>query len=178
MPARKCGANWPGLGPLFAAALLAFFSQAAWAGRVHPELDAQLSALPPGQAISVIVEMSNQADPVAAAASAPQGQRMARRRAVRDRLQILANQDQAAILALLTREQSLGNVQRLRRFWVFNGLAVTASEAVIRRLAERADVREIRPDSPIPVPPPIRLAAIPHSAASVTPVPDNASSSI
>jgi len=165
---RGRGANLNILAPLFAAALLVFFSQAAWAGRVHPELEAQLSGLPPGQAISVIVEMSNQADPVAAAASAPRGQRMARRRAVRDRLQILANQDQAAILALLTREQSLGNVHRVRRFWVFNGLAVTASEAVIRRLAARADVREIRPDSLIPPPSPIRLAATPHSAASVT----------
>ena len=167
-PARRLGANLNVLGPLFAAALLVFFSQAAWAGRVHPELDAQLSALPPGQAISVIVEMSNQADLVAAAASAPQSQRTARRRAVRDRLQILANEDQAAILALLTREQSLGNVHRLRRFWVFNGLAVTASEAVIRRLAARADVREIRPDSLIPAPSPIRLAATPHRAALVT----------
>jgi len=116
-PARRRGANLNVLGPLFAAALLVFFSQAAWPERVHPELDAQLSTLPPGQAISVIVEMFEPGGSGSRRRQRAAEPRMARRRAVRDRLQILANEDQAAILALLTREQSLGNVHRLRRFW-------------------------------------------------------------
>ena len=36
--------------------LLLGFSQPAWAGRVHPALESQLGALPPGGTISVIVE--------------------------------------------------------------------------------------------------------------------------
>ena len=137
------------------AASLLIFSQAAWAGRLTPELEAQLNALPPGGTLSVIVEMVTQADPVAAADTAPRRQRLARKRAVRDVLQMVATHDQAAVLAFLGQERSLGNVQRLRPFWVFNGLAVTASEAVIRRLAARPDVWEIRPDASPPTAVPV-----------------------
>ncbi|MGH7324856.1 MAG: hypothetical protein ACREJ9_09425, partial [Candidatus Rokuibacteriota bacterium] len=112
---------------VFAASLL-IFSETAWAGRLHPELDAQLNALPPGGTLSVIVEMVAQANPVAAAATAPRGQRLARKRAVVDALRDVANQHQGSIRALLVREQSLGNVQRAVPFWVINGLAVTATE--------------------------------------------------
>jgi subtilisin family serine protease len=59
-------------------------------------------------------------------------------------------------------------VQRVRPFWVFNGLAVNATEAVIRRLAARPDVWEIRPDRTIRRPNPIRPAATAGPSASVS----------
>ncbi|MGH2357403.1 MAG: S8 family serine peptidase, partial [Candidatus Limnocylindria bacterium] len=150
------------------AASLLLFTQAAWAGRLTPELEAQLKALPPGGKLAVIVEMWAQADPHAAAASAPRGQRVARKRAVRDSLQILANQDQVSIRALLAREQTLGNVHRMVPFWVINGLAVTATEPVIRRLAARPDVWEVRPDAAIRAPRPVRPAAVPGPSAALS----------
>src|SRR5262245_24823999 len=76
------------------AASLVVFSQAAWAGRLHPEVEAQLRSLPPGGTLSVIIEMATQADTAAAARSAPRTQRLARKRAVVDALRNLANQHQ------------------------------------------------------------------------------------
>jgi hypothetical protein len=118
----------------------------AWAGRVHPTLEAQLSLLPAGGELRVIVEMATQADAAAVSASAPKGPRSVRARAVVDALRDVANRSQGPVLALLAREQSLGNVHSVVPLWVFNGLAVTATESVIRQLAARADVWEIRPD--------------------------------
>src|SRR3989304_5682066 len=99
----------------------------AGAGGLHPAVDAQLRAPPPGDPLSVIVEMTDQADPRAAAALHPRHARTARLHAVRDALQQLANLRQGAIRANLLREQSLGNVRRMVPLWIFNGLAVTAT---------------------------------------------------
>jgi subtilisin family serine protease len=137
----------------------------AGAGRVHPRLETQLGALPPGATLPVIVEMVVQADPGAAAASAPPRQRRLRARAVVDALRDVANRHQASIRAALAREQALSNVRRVVPLWVFNGLAITATEPVIRALAARPDVWEVRPDAVIAAPPPVRLA----SAATPTP---------
>ncbi|MBI3030250.1 MAG: S8 family serine peptidase [Candidatus Rokubacteria bacterium] len=138
----------------------------AGAGGLHPALDAQLRALPPGDTLSVIVEMADQADPAAAAALHPRYARTARLQAVRDALQQLANLRQGAIRAHLLREQSLGKVRRMVSLWIFNGLAVTATEPVIRALAARPDVREVRPDALIPMPAPRPAAAGPAADAS------------
>jgi subtilisin family serine protease len=146
--------------------VILFSGPLAWAGRLHPELEAQLKALPPGGTLPVIVEMLDQADPAAAAATAPPGQRRLRIRAVVDALRDHANQRQGPVRALLARERAQGNVQRVVPFWVFNGLAVTATEPVIRRLAARADVFEIRPDAVIPAPPVVQPTATPGPGAS------------
>ncbi|MFZ1058350.1 MAG: S8 family serine peptidase, partial [Candidatus Rokuibacteriota bacterium] len=138
----------------------------AGAGGLHPAVDAQLRALPPGNTLSVIVEMTDQADPRAAAALHPRHARTARLHAVRDALQQLANLRQGAIRAHLLREQSLGNVRRMVPLWIFNGLAVTATEPVIRALAGRPDVREVRPDALIPMPAPRPAAADPAAEAT------------
>ena len=142
--------------------------QGATAGRLHPDLDAQLQALPPGGTLPVIVEMFAQVDPMAAAQTAPRGQRRMRLQAVVDALRDVSAQRQAPVLAMLAREQALGTVKRVKPFWVFNGLAVTATEPVIRRLAARFDVWEIRPDSVIPPPPAIQPTAAPGTGGSAS----------
>src|SRR5688500_7604645 len=78
-----------------------FASPAAWAGRVHPELEAQLKLLPAGGTLPVIVEMLDQADPRAAAATTPRGQRQQRIQAVVDALRDHANLRQGPVRALL-----------------------------------------------------------------------------
>ena len=145
-----------------------FCAPAAEAGRVHPELEARLQALPAGGRLPVIVEMLVQTDPAAAAATAVPGPRHLRTRAVVDALRDHANQHQGPVRALLARERAQGNVTRVVPLWIFNGLAVTASEPVIRRLAARADVWEIRPDAVIPAPPVPQPAATPGPGATAS----------
>ena len=147
-------------------ALIALASEPAWAGRIHPRLESELAALPTGGELRVIVELATQADATAAAAATGRATRRVRTKAVVDALRDVANQRQGPVRALLAREQALGNVRRVVPLWIFNGLAVTANEAVIRRLAARPDVWEIRPDTVIPPPPLIQPMATPGPSAS------------
>ena len=165
---HRCGSRLALLVAWALAAGLVFFSQEARGGQVHPDLEPELSALPPGGTIPVIVEMSKQANPAVAAATVPRRQRVARRRAVRDALEMLANQDQTGVRALLAREQGLGSARRVIPFWVINGLSVHATEPVIRRLAARSDVKEVRLDRSIRGPRPLQPAAGPAPTTSTT----------
>lgn len=124
------------------------------AGTLRPDLEAQLDSLPPGARLPVIVVLEEQANPAAAAAAAPAFQRRARGRAVVAALRGTASRTQGPVLAMLGREQAAGAVSRITPFWVFNGVAVTATAPVIRALAKRNDVREVRRDAPIPPPVP------------------------
>jgi len=81
-------------------------------------------------------------------------------------LQALASQTQGGLLALLAQEQSQGRVQRFRPLWIFNGVAVTATEPVIRALASHPDVWEVRPDRQIPPPAPLPAGSVTTSTAS------------
>jgi len=129
-------------------------------------VDARLATLPPGGMASVIIELDDQLDPHAAAAVHPPHARRARGRAVVDALQDHANRNQVAIRALLAQEQARGTVSRVVPFWVFNGLAVTATEPVIRALAARRDVREVRHDATIPAPVPTPASTNPAAGPS------------
>ncbi len=145
-------------------ALSLFWSTVGWAGTVHPGLERALHAVPPGGMISVIVEMTDQADPAAAAGAAAGRSRSARARAVVSALQGAAAGTQGPVRGLLAQEQAQGRVQRVVPLWVVNGLAITASESVIRRLAARPDVREIRLDATIALPAPRPTSATPATA--------------
>jgi subtilase family serine protease/subtilisin family serine protease len=116
--------------------------------------------------VSVIVELADQADPHAAAAG--HHDRHARRRAVKDALQDKAARTQGPIRGLLARERAAGRVQRAESLWIVNGLAVTATEPVVRALAARADVREVRPDRLLRRPTPAPASA-PASGPSTAP---------
>src|SRR5262249_46831835 len=134
-------------------------SAPAWAGRLHPDVELGLGTLPKGGQLSVVIEMTDQADPAVAAAQAPGRGRSARSRAVRDGLVDHANRHQVSILAELVRGQALGDVTRVLPLWIFNGLVVTANEAAIRQLAARSDVKEVRLNRHIPKPQPMLSSA-------------------
>lgn len=129
-------------------------SAAAWAGRLHPEVESRFGALSVGSQLSVIVEMTDQTDPSIAAGQAPGRGRAARRRAVRDALLDHATRHQGSVRAQLAQEQAAGNVTRFVPLWIFNGLVVTANETVIRQLAARTDVKEVRLNRHVPKPEP------------------------
>lgn len=133
--------------------VLLFASLQASAGRLQPELEAQLQAASPGDRLRVIVELEEQVRAAELAAVAPKVARRARARALVEALKDKARRHQAALKAELTREQSLRNVERVTPLWIVNGVALRATPAAIRRLAARNDVREIRLDAEIPPPP-------------------------
>jgi subtilase family serine protease/subtilisin family serine protease len=137
------------------------WSEPTWAGRLHPSVEQQLRTLPVGGTVSVIVEMVTQADPAAVAATAPGRPRAARARAAADFLRDVANRYQGPIQSFLAVEKARGLVQRMVPLWVFNGLAVTATPDVIRALAARPDVWEVRADATIPLPTPVPSAISP-----------------
>ena len=149
---------------LLVAVVLLAWTTLAWAGRLHPEVDAHLASLPPGGTASVIVELDDQADPHAAAAG--HRTRRAKARAVVDALRDKAARTQGPIRALLAREQAAGRARRVVPLWVVNGLAVTATDPVIRALAARPEVREVRLDRTVPRPAPLPAAAVPAAAIS------------
>jgi subtilase family serine protease/subtilisin family serine protease len=146
--------------------VFALWPPAALAGRLHPRLTEQLGTLAPGQATPVIVELVAQVDPAAVAASAASRSRRGRGQAVVDALRDVANRTQPPLLAVLAREQALGNVTRVAPLWIFNGIAVTATEPVIRRLAADPGVWEIRSDDTIPPPLPTPAAATSSTTAT------------
>jgi subtilase family serine protease/subtilisin family serine protease len=138
----------------------------AWAERIHPTLEQQLRALPPDGRVSVIVEMMTQGDTQAAAAATVGRQRAARARAMRDFLRDVAQRHQGPVRNFLQNERAGGRVDRVVPLWIFNGLAVRATPDVVRALAARPDVWQVRLDATIPLPTPIRSAESPGAVLS------------
>lgn len=99
----------------------------------------ELAALPAGEMTTVIVTLQNQADLSHIAA----GSRGARLEQVIKILQNQANATQNYVRALLQARQSQGLVATYQSYWVFNGLAVTATADVIEELATRPEVARI-----------------------------------
>jgi subtilisin family serine protease len=110
--------------------------------KIPPDLGAAVASLQPGEMITVIVTLRDQAD----LSQIPGTTRAARQQGVIRALQAKAEATQRSILALLSARAAQGTVDQVTPFWVFNGLAVTATAEVIQELAARADVRSITPD--------------------------------
>ncbi|MEW5899972.1 MAG: S8 family serine peptidase [Acidobacteriota bacterium] len=120
--------------------------------RLHPALEQRLQKLAPGEKLAVIIELDTQAKPLAAISQMPGATRRAKARAVVEALRSTADQHQGPLREHLQKQRTEGAAERIIPFWVFNGFAVTATEPLIRSLASRPDVREIRLDVRIPVP--------------------------
>jgi subtilisin family serine protease len=135
------------------AACIAVAAADATAGRLHPALEEKLRNAAPGESFAVIVEMKEQSQPAALVADVPKAARKARVKALVAALRDRAERGQVALKVELAQQHALGAVQRMRAFWIFNGFALTAREPLIRRLAARDDVLEVRVDAKIPLPP-------------------------
>jgi subtilisin family serine protease len=120
--------------------------------RIHPALEQKLQKLAQGEKLAVIVELDTQAKPLQAISKMPGAPRRAKARAVVEALRSMADQNQGPLREHLQNQQAAGAAERIIPFWVFNGFAVTATEPLIRSLASRPEVREIRLDIQIPVP--------------------------
>lgn len=152
--------------PVAAIAMLAAVN--ALAGRLHPGLEIRLQQQLRAEKLPIIVEMKEQFQPrglvakPSASAHLTAAARRARIRALVTALKDRTQRSQRGLRAELDRLHGLGRIEKLQSFWIFNGFALTADESVIRELAARDDVLEVRFDDEIP-PPPHPSAAGPAS---------------
>ncbi|MCA9987397.1 MAG: S8 family serine peptidase, partial [Anaerolineales bacterium] len=112
--------------------------------KFSPQLSAELAEVAPGQMVTVIVTLKDQADlrQIASPGSTRSQEGLVRA------LQAQAQASQRQIIAFLSQHtaQEDGKVGTVIPFWVFNGLSVTATAEVINELAARSDVRSITSD--------------------------------
>ena len=78
--------------------------------------------------------------------------REARLSAVVRRLRVHADSTQQGVRTLLGLRQRQGQVATFTPLWIDNAVAVRATPAVIREIARRPDVAEVRPDTTIQAP--------------------------
>ena len=154
---------------IFISVLIVIFllvSAHAQTDKIHPDLEERLQKLKTGEKLAVIVDLKEQVklDEIATVMSGVNRRQKARE--VVTELRNVADKHQRPLKQYLKRQKASGAVKRVIPFWIFNGFAVTADETLIRHLASRPDVKEIRLDSEIPLPSPTPTAANPSSAAS------------
>ncbi len=135
-------------------------------GRIHPALEEKLQKLAPGEKLSVIVELTEQEKPQDIISTIPGAKRKDRAREVVKALKNLAELHQGPLRAHLKQQEASGSARRVIPYWIFNGMAVTATGPVIRNLAARSDVKEVRLDGLIPLPSPNPAAANEPASAS------------
>jgi len=128
---------------------------------IDPVLQRQLDAAAPDQTVDAIVVLDSQADVSRVQARA----RAQRLRDVEGILRAHAGQAQKGILGLLAQRRAQGLVTGVRPLWIVNEVSVQATPAVIRELATRPEVREVRPNATIQAPEPLvaPAAAAPES---------------
>ncbi len=126
-----------------------------WAGDVHPSLEKRLQKLTPGEKLAVIVELKEQVRHDRILSIMSGRTRRQRAHAVVHALRDMADRHQEPLRKYLNKQIEGGKAERVIPFWVFNGIAVTATEPLIRHLAARHEVQEIRLDSLIPLPSPL-----------------------
>lgn len=93
---------------------------------------------------SVIVTLRDQAD-----LRGVRGPRKSRKRQVVAALRVKADKTQRQLRLLLTLRRAQGKVAAFDPLWVFNGLAVTATDDVVEELRRRPEVKSIAPDESI-----------------------------
>jgi len=137
---------------------LAITLLASTAGLASPvRIVDRMAAAGPQEMIEVVVVLGSQAD-LSTIKAGPRRQRML---TVERALRARATATQQGVLALLKHRRAQGLVAKATPLWILNGIEVTATPEVIRELATRPEVREIRPNLTIQAPDPITAAAAP-----------------
>lgn len=115
----------------------------AWVAKIDPGLLRRVAETRSGEQLQVVIEMAQQASLPLFTGDLSRQKRVGR---VVAELQLTTAQTQADLLAFLEARRTGGQVQQVRPFWVFNGLAVTADADTLLEIAARSDVRFIRED--------------------------------
>jgi subtilisin family serine protease len=132
----------------FGSTLIGGSVQALAPDKLSPQVQQALESSQAGELQSVIVTLKAQAN---LANILDRNRRVRISRVIRA-LQNMADATQNRIRALLQTRQADGKVAEVEYFWVFNGLAVTATADVIEELAALPEVRSITPDSTLLAP--------------------------
>jgi subtilisin family serine protease len=117
-------------------------------GVIDPRVIASINALPPGDMLTVIIQLKSQVDlnRIGGYNRASHLQKLV------TALQTQARNSQQGIKTVLQKRQAEGLVRNVIYFWIFNGLAVTTYPDVILELASNPDVSSITPDQNISAP--------------------------
>jgi subtilisin family serine protease/uncharacterized membrane protein len=105
-------------------------------------------AASPQRLVDVVVVMKSQANLGAFRAAS----RPARLAAVERGLRAHAGQSQRGVLSFLNRRHAQGLASDIVPLWIANEVAVRTTPAVVRELAKRPDVREVRPEFTVQAP--------------------------
>ena len=127
-------------------------------GPISPTLEAQLEQLASEEMVGVIVTLKDQVDLHAL----PPAGRASRLRALVSALKGKAAATQGPITGFLASRKALGEVESVTPLWIFNGLAVRATAAVVRELAARGDVLRVTADDAVAAPAPSVASAAPE----------------
>ncbi len=130
------------------------------------DLRAQVLAASKGTQIPIVVALHPIPRTIAPAAV----DRAARARAVVAQLRAATTAAQQEILIWLQSKEVRDGVRDLRSFWIFNGLALTATPAVIQALVARNDVARVALDEVaiVPTGTPTAVRSDPASAANLS----------
>jgi subtilisin family serine protease len=105
-----------------------------------------------GSMLTVIVTLKDQVSQDALASLASELPAGTRQELVIRTLQSKAGQSQAKLKAWLASSRIAGQVSQVTSFWIFNGLAVTATPEVVAELELRADVASVVPEATLQAP--------------------------
>jgi subtilisin family serine protease len=136
---------------------------------VDPLLQEQLDAAGPGRMVDAIVVLKSQADLTSVRGMTRKSRPGAAARILRAR----ADLSQRGLQALLERRKAQAKITSIEPLWIVNAIAVTATPAVIKEIAVRRDVREIRPNSVVAAPQTAAMAtsAVPETNVSLVNAP-------
>jgi subtilisin family serine protease len=112
----------------------------------------------PADEHAVIIRLKEAIDHRSLRASVVNMARPERVKKVVQELKTRAERSQQDLRTHLSMQERLGRVKKLKPFWIFNGVAVTATAETIKELAARVDVAEVVQDrvitlgAPVPAP--------------------------
>ena len=131
---------------LFLTVFILLLAVITFAGEIESNLQITLNNISSDQYIDVVVYMKTQVDArsISENLSRAGASRGEIHKSVVDTLRNTALNSQGALLQYLNNENINNNVYKYTKFWIFNGITLTAKKNVILQLAKRDDIGLIR----------------------------------
>jgi bacillopeptidase F len=128
--------------------MVTFFSvgSVAWSGEIARDLLKEIESRGSDYEHAVIIKLKDVVDYQSLNAVAEHTGRHERVKKVVQEIKAATDRSQRDLQSQLVAQETLGKVRNMKHFWIFNGIAVTATAEAIQELASRADVAEIVPD--------------------------------
>jgi len=118
----------------------------AWCGEIAPGLLKEIESSGPTREYAVIVKLKETIDHTTLGAAVKDMVREKRVKTVVQEIKSRTERSQQDIRSHLAVRERLGRVKKMKQFWIFNGIALTATAETIKELASRPDVAEVAQD--------------------------------